>query len=52
MSVPDTEMQLGPKHVVVIHLVGLGVAECGEWQLALAAGVSDCVSGCYYGGVL
>jgi len=52
MSVPDTEVQLGLKHVVVIYLVGLGVAECGEWQLALAVGVSDCVGGCCYGGVL
>jgi hypothetical protein len=30
----------------------LGVAECGEWQLVLTAGVSDCVGECCYGGVV
>jgi len=45
-TVPDTEVQLRPKLVVVIYLVGLDVAECGEWQLTLTAGVSDCVGEC------
>jgi hypothetical protein len=35
--------------VVVIYLVVLSAAECGEWQLALTAGVSGCVGGCCYG---
>lgn len=46
------EVQLRPKRVVVIYRVGLVVDECGEWQLTLTAGVSDCVGGCCYDGVL